>query len=112
MTSRVTSASHSENVTVEDVIPMLAADGVTIAQVGDAHEWAQSMLRTMSSGIDASQRTEAMMALAEAQHRTSNDEQDRPQALEPRWWYPLTEVTRRGDVPAAKASYPHMIRPQ
>jgi hypothetical protein len=95
-TSRVTSASQSENIAVEDVVRMLAADGVTIAQVRDTHEWAQSMLRTMSNGVDASRQTEAMMALAEVQHRTSNDEQDQPQALEPRWWYPPTEVTRRG----------------
>jgi hypothetical protein len=31
---------------------------------------------------------EAMMVLAEVQHRTSAEGQDHPRPLEPRWWYP------------------------
>jgi hypothetical protein len=112
MMSRVASASHSENITVEDIVRILVADGVTIAQVCDAHEWAQSMLRTISNGVDVSQQTGAMMALAEARPRMSNDEQDWPQALGLRWWYPLTEVTRCGNAPAAEVSYQHTIMPQ
>src|SRR5882757_4584538 len=31
---------------------------------------------------------EAMQALTNAQRGTSQEEQDRPQPIEPRWWYP------------------------
>jgi hypothetical protein len=36
---RVMMAQPSENITVEDVAAMFAADGVTITQVSDAFEW-------------------------------------------------------------------------
>jgi hypothetical protein len=85
---RITTAQPSENVTVEDVAAMFAADGVTIAQVSDAFEWGRSMLLNLSNGVDASRRTEAMQALANAQRGTSQEEQDRPRPIEPRWWYP------------------------
>jgi hypothetical protein len=85
---RITTAQPSENVTVEDVAAMFAADGVTIAQVSDAFEWGRSMLLNLSNGVDVSRRTEAMQALANAQQGTSQEEQDRPRPIEPRWWYP------------------------
>jgi hypothetical protein len=46
------------------------------------------MLLNLSNGVDASRRTEAMQALANAQRGTSQEEQDRPRPIEPRWWYP------------------------
>jgi hypothetical protein len=85
---RIMTAQLSENVMVEDVAAMFAADGVTIAQVSDAFEWGRSMLLNLSNSIDASRRTEAMQALANAQQGTSQEEQDRPRPIEPRWWYP------------------------
>jgi hypothetical protein len=75
---RITMAQPSENITVEDVAAMFAADGVTIAQVSDTFEWGRLMLLNLSNGIDASRRTEAMQALANAQQGTSQEEQDRP----------------------------------
>jgi hypothetical protein len=75
---RVTTAQPSENDMVEDVAAMFAADGVTIAQVSDTFKWGHSMLLNLSNGIDASRRTEAMQALANAQWGTSQEEQDRP----------------------------------
>jgi hypothetical protein len=85
---RITMAQPSENITVEDVVARFAADGVTIAQVSDAFEWGCSMLLNLSNGVDTSRRTEAMQALANAQQGTSQEEQDRPRPIEPRWWYP------------------------
>jgi hypothetical protein len=85
---RVTMAQLSENITVEDVAAMFAVDGVTIAQVSDAFEWGRSMLLNLSNGVDVSRRTEAMQALVNAQQGTSQEEQDRPRSIEPRWWYP------------------------
>ena len=38
-TSRMSVAQTMDNVTVEDVARVLAADGVTIPQARDAHEW-------------------------------------------------------------------------
>jgi hypothetical protein len=80
---RATMAQPSENVTIEDIARLFAADGVTIPQIVDAYEWGCSMLLNLVSGVDASRRTEAMLALANAQQGTSQDEQDRPQPLEP-----------------------------
>jgi hypothetical protein len=85
---RIMTAQPSENVTVEDVAAMFAVDGVTITQVSDAFEWGHSMLLNLSNSVDTSRRTEAMQALANAQQGTSQEEQDRPQPIEPRWWYP------------------------
>jgi hypothetical protein len=84
---RITTAQPSENVTVEDVAAMFAADGVTIAQVSDAFEWGRSMLLNLSNGVDTSRRMEAMQALVNAQQGTSQEEQDRPRPIELRWWY-------------------------
>jgi hypothetical protein len=91
---RVTTAQLSENITLEDVAAMFAVDGVTIAQVSDAFEWGRSMLLNISNSIDASRRTEAMQALVNAQQGTSQEEQDMPQPIEPRWWY-LPQWTER-----------------
>ena len=84
-TPRVMMAQLSENVTVEDVAAMFAADGVTIAQVSNTFEWGCSMLLNLSNSIDALRQTEAMQALANAQWGTSQEEQDKPQPIEPRW---------------------------
>jgi hypothetical protein len=75
---RITTAQPSENITVEDVVAMFAADGVTIAQVSDAFEWGRSMLLNLSNSVDALRRTEAMQALVNAQQGTSQEEQNRP----------------------------------
>ena len=99
---RVTTAQPSENVTVEDVAQLLAADGITIPQVMDAFEWGHSMLQNLVSGVDASRRTEAMAALVNAQQGTSQDDQDRPRPLEPRWWYP-PQMTERTTEPPTRA---------
>jgi hypothetical protein len=64
---RITMAQPSENVMVEDVVAMFAADEVTITQVSDAFKWGRSMLLNLSNSIDASRRAEAMQALANAQ---------------------------------------------
>jgi hypothetical protein len=85
---RIMMAQPSENVTVEDVVAMFTAEGVTITQVSDAFEWGCSMLLNLSNSVDASRRTEAMQALVNAQQGTSQEEQDRPRPIEPRWWYP------------------------
>jgi hypothetical protein len=91
---RIMMAQLSENITIEDVVQLLTADGITIPQVMDAFEWGRSMLLNLVSGMDASRRTEAMMALANAQQGMSQDDQDRPCPLEPRWWYP-PQMTER-----------------
>jgi hypothetical protein len=98
MEVRVTVPAPSENISVEDVARLFAADGVTIPQVLDAYEWGNSVLQSMSSGVDASRRMEAMTALAEAKCRTSSEEQDCPRFLEPRWWYPSSTAERQGRV--------------
>jgi hypothetical protein len=65
VTMRVTALAPSENVSVKDVACLFTVDGVTIPQVLDAHEWGTLVLSNTLSGVDASQRTEAMMAPAE-----------------------------------------------
>jgi hypothetical protein len=65
----------------------------------DAYEWGCLMLLNLASSMDASRRTEAMSALANTQQGTSQDEQDRPQPLEPRWWYPPQWKERAEDIP-------------
>jgi hypothetical protein len=85
---RIMMAQPSENIMVEDVVAMFAVNGVTIAQVSDAFEWGRSMLLNLSNGVDMSRRMEAMQALANDQQGTSQEEQDRPRPIEPRWWYP------------------------
>jgi hypothetical protein len=106
-TPRATTAQPSENVTVEDVARLLAADGVTIPQVMDAFEWGHSMLMNLASSMDALRRTEAMTALANAQQGTSQDEQDRPRPIEPRWWYPPQWIERTAEVPPNTSNTQH-----
>jgi hypothetical protein len=77
-TPRATMVQLSENVMVEDVAAMFAADGVTIAQVSDTFKWGCLMLLNLSNSIDASRWMKAMQALANAQWGTSQEEQDRP----------------------------------
>ena len=62
-TSRMSVAQTTDNVTVEDVAHVLAADGVTIPQARDAHEWGLNTLNLWSQVADANRRTEAMQAL-------------------------------------------------
>jgi hypothetical protein len=71
---RVTMAQLSGNITIEDMARLFAVDGVTILQIVDAYEWGHSMLLNLASSVDASRRTEAMLALANAQWGTSQDE--------------------------------------
>jgi hypothetical protein len=97
---RVTMAQPSENITVEDVVQLLAADGITIPQVMDTYEWGRSMLLNLVNGVDALRRTEAMTALANAQQGTSQDDQDRPRPLELRWWYPPQMTERTTETPS------------
>ena len=49
-----------DNVTVEDVTHILAADGVTIPQARDVHEWELNTLNLWSQVADVNRRTEAM----------------------------------------------------
>ena len=81
-------AQMTDNVTVEDVARVLAADGVTIPQARDAHEWGLNTLNLWSQVTDANRRTEAMQALMAVQQLSSQEDRDRPVPLEPRWWYP------------------------
>ena len=62
-TSRMSVARTTDNVTVEDVTRVLAADGVTIPQARDAHEWGLNTLNLWSQVTDANRRMEAMQAL-------------------------------------------------
>ena len=55
-------AQAANNVTVEDVGHLFARDGLTIPQVGDTYEWGHMGLIGWSQGMDATQRTEAMLA--------------------------------------------------
>jgi hypothetical protein len=105
---RATMAQLSENVTIEDIARLFVADGMTILQIVDAYEWGCSMLLNLVSGVDASRRTEAISALANAQQGTSQDEQDRPQPLEPRWWYPPQWKERAEDIPPRINDQLHM----
>jgi hypothetical protein len=50
--TRVTAPAPSKNVSIEDVACLFAADGVTIPQVSDAHEWGTSVLQNLVSSID------------------------------------------------------------
>ena len=56
-------AQLMENITVEDVTHILAADGVTIPQARDAHEWGMYTLNLWAQAADVSRRMEAMQAL-------------------------------------------------
>ena len=87
-TSRMSIAQTTDNVTVEDVARVLAADGVTIPQARDAHEWGLNTLNLWSQVADANRRTEAMQALMTVRQLSSQEDWDRPVPLEPRWWYP------------------------
>lgn len=90
-TPGVTQVAASDNVTLEDIARLFAGDGITIPQVRDAFEWGHTALLTWSQGMDASRRTEAMLALQTARGQSSSEESDRPCPVEPRWWTPSTE---------------------
>ena len=75
-TSRMPVAQTMDNVTVEDVARVLAADGVTIPQARDA-------LNLWSQVADANRRTEAMQALMAVRQLSSQEDRDRPVPLEP-----------------------------
>jgi hypothetical protein len=90
-TPGVTQVAASDNVTLEDIARLFAGDGITIPQVRDAFEWGHTALLTWSQGMDASRRTEAMLALQTARGQSSSEERDRPCPVEPRWWMPSTE---------------------
>ena len=62
-TSRMSITKTMENVIVEDVARILAADGVTIPQARDAHEWGMYTLNLWAQAADVSRRMEAMQAL-------------------------------------------------
>ena len=81
-------AQTTDNITVEDVACVLAADGVTIPQARDAHEWGLNTLNLWSQVVDANRRMEAMQALMAVGQLSSQEDQDRPVPLEPQWWYP------------------------
>lgn len=53
-TPRATMAQPSENITVEDMARLLAADGITILQVMDVFEWGCLMLMNLASSVDTS----------------------------------------------------------
>ena len=83
-TSQMSVAQTTDNVTVEDVARVLAADGVTIPQARDAHEWGLNTLNLWSQVADANRRTEAMQALMAVRQLSSQEDWDRPVPLEPR----------------------------
>jgi hypothetical protein len=93
-------ARPSDNITVEDVARMFVADGITILQVQDAHEWGQLALERLAVGMDAARRTEAMAAQISAHQNSSWDKQDHPMPIEPRWWYPPSGGTGLAPMPA------------
>ena len=62
-TLRMSIAQTTDNVMVEDVACVLAADGVTIPQARDAHKWGLNTLNLWSQVADANRRTDAMQAL-------------------------------------------------
>src|SRR5882757_10291713 len=81
-TPRTMMAQPLENIMVEDMAALFAANGVSIAQASDMFEWECLMLTSLSNGVDTSRQTEAMQALMNAQQGTSQKEQDRPQPIE------------------------------
>jgi hypothetical protein len=95
---RLTAADPSVNMTVEDMACLFAQDGITIQQVADAHEWAQTYLQTMAGGMEAIRPTEVMKALRNVRDWTSSDPQDVPRPIQPAWWYPPEEMAS-GPVP-------------
>ena len=97
-------AHMTDNVTGEDVACVLAADGVTILQARDAHEWGLNTLNLWSQVVDANRRTEAMQALMAVRQLSSQEDWDRPVPLEPRWWYPSP-----GNFGAANTLANHMV---
>jgi hypothetical protein len=50
-TARVTALAPSENVSIEDVAHLFVADGVTIPQVSDTHEWGTLVLQNIVGGV-------------------------------------------------------------
>ena len=89
---RLMAADLSVNMMVEDMAHLFAQDGITIQQVADVYEWAQTYLQTMSVGMDTVRRTEAMTVLRSIRDRTSLDPQDVPCPIQPAWWYPPEEM--------------------
>jgi len=90
MTPCITLAQMLDNTTVENMVRLFTGDGITIPQISDAFEWGQTALAGWSAGSDASRWTEAMQAMILTHKQASQDDQDRPVPLEPRWWYPST----------------------
>ena len=86
-------AQTTDNVTVEDVARVLVADGVTIPQARDAHEWGLNTLNLWSQVADANRRTEAMQALMAVRQLSSQEDWDRLVPLEP----PIPWKLRRGE---------------
>ena len=101
--SRMSTAQMTDNVTVEDVTHVLVADGVTIPQARDAHEWGLNTLNLWSQVADVNRRMEAMQALMAVRQLSSQEDWDRPVPLKPRWWYPSP-----GNFGAANMSANHM----
>jgi hypothetical protein len=107
----VTTAQPSDNVTVEDVARMFAADGITILQVRDAHKWGQLALERLAVGMDAARRMEAMAAQISVRQNSSRDEQDRPTPIEPRWWYPPSGGTGLAPTPGVVQQWQRLQPP-
>jgi len=90
MTARVMLAQMLENITIEDVVRLFMGGGITIPQISDMFKWGQTALAGWSMGSDAGKRMEAMQAMMTAREQASQENQDQPVPLEPRWWYPPT----------------------